>query len=85
MLQICSLLPSAAEIIFAVGASDLLVGVSHECDYPADAARLPKVTCSKIAANLPSEQIDAAVRLNLADAGSLYELDLALLERLGPI
>src|ERR1700730_6691164 len=42
-MRICSLLPSATEIVFALGAGDLLVGVSHECDYPAATARIPKV------------------------------------------
>jgi iron complex transport system substrate-binding protein len=62
----------------------LLVGVSHECDYPAPTAQIPKVTRSKIPPGLSSEQIDAAVRSNLQAAGSLYELDLPLLEELQP-
>jgi len=83
-VRICSLLPSATEIVFALGAGGLLVGVSHECDYPAATAHIPKVTRSNIPLGLSSEQIDAAVSSNLRAAGSLYELDLPLLEELQP-
>ena len=83
-MRICSLLPSATEIVFALGAGDLLVGVSHECDYPATTAQIPKVTRSNIPLGLSSQQIDAAVSSNLQAAGSLYELDLPLLEELRP-
>jgi iron complex transport system substrate-binding protein len=83
-MRICSLLPSATEIIFALGAEDLLVAVSHECDYPAGTAQIPKVTRSNIPLGLSSAEIDAAVSSSLQAAGSLYELDLPLLEQLQP-
>jgi iron complex transport system substrate-binding protein len=83
-MRICSLLPSATEIVFALGAGDLLVGVSHECDYPTATAQIPKVTRSNVPPGLSSEQIDAAVSSNLRTTGSLYELDLPLLEELQP-
>jgi iron complex transport system substrate-binding protein len=83
-VRICSLLPSATEIVFALGAGEMLAGVSHECDYPAAATRIPKVTRSNIPAGLTSGQIDAAVSSKLQALGSLYELDLPLLERLQP-
>lgn len=83
-MRICSLLPSATEIIFALGAEDVLVGVSHECDYPSATARIPKVTRSNIPSGLSSKQIDSAVSSNLETAGSLYELNLPLLEELQP-
>ena len=48
-MRICSLLPSATEIVFALGAGDSLVGMaSHECDYPAAASGIPKITRSRI-------------------------------------
>ena len=47
-MRICSLLPSATEIVFALGLDDDLVGVTHECDYPPEARRLPAVTASII-------------------------------------
>ena len=46
-LRICSLLPSATEIVFALGLGERLVGVTHECDHPPEAARLPAVTASR--------------------------------------
>jgi len=42
-LRICSLLPSATEIVFELGLSDRLVAVTHECDYPPEATRLPVI------------------------------------------
>ena len=47
-LRICSLLPSATEIVFALGLGERLVGVTHECDHPPEAARLPAVTASTL-------------------------------------
>ena len=83
-VRICSLLPSATEIVFGVGMGDSLVGVSHECDFPEQARGLPKVTRSKIPTGASSEQIDSLVSSTLTAEGSLYELDLALLEKLQP-
>lgn len=82
--RIVSLLPSATEIICALGLRDRLVGVSHECDWPADVDRLPAVTRSRIPAGLPSSAIDQLVRDQLAGERALYHLDLPLLERLAP-
>ena len=42
--RIISLLPSSTEIVFALGLGDKLVAVTHECDYPAEAAKLPAIT-----------------------------------------
>ncbi len=83
-MRICSLLPSATETVFALGHGDSLVAVTHECDYPAQAARIPKVTRTNIHTGLSSREIDAAVSSRLNRTGSLYELDLDLLERLQP-
>jgi iron complex transport system substrate-binding protein len=83
-MRICSLLPSATEIVFALGRGDSLVGVSHECDYPEQARQIAKVTRSKIPPGISSERIDSAVSSTLETEGSLYELDLELLERLQP-
>ena len=83
-MRICSLLPSATEIVFALGQEHLLAGVTHECDYPPAALRLPQVTRTNIAPGLSSAQIDAAVSSTLGTTGSLYELDLHLLEDLQP-
>jgi iron complex transport system substrate-binding protein len=83
-VRICSLLPSATEIVFALGMGDSLVGVTHECDFPAAALRLPKVTRSHIPPGISSAEIDAAVSSALGTAGTLYELDRARLEELRP-
>jgi iron complex transport system substrate-binding protein len=83
--RICSLLPSATEIIFALGLQDNLVGVTHECDFPPEARDKPHVTRSLIdAGSLSGAEIDAAVRESLADGNTIYGLDDALLRRLEP-
>jgi iron complex transport system substrate-binding protein len=83
--RICSLLPSATEIIAALGELDLLVGRSAECDFPPSVAGLPVVTSARIdSAELNSAAIDAAVRAALADGRSLYAVDAELIARLAP-
>ncbi|MGH9468892.1 MAG: cobalamin-binding protein [Terriglobia bacterium] len=83
-MRICSLLPSATEIVCALGMGESLVGVSHECDYPVEVARIPKVTRSNIPPGLTSSEIDSTVSSTLQNSGSLYELDLPQLESLNP-
>jgi iron complex transport system substrate-binding protein len=83
-MRICSLLPSATEIVFALGEGGSLVGVTHECDYPPETSQIPKVTRSNIPDGLSSHEIDSAVSNALEGAGTLYELNLPLLEELHP-
>lgn len=83
-MRICSLLPSATEMVFALGMGDSLVGVTHECDFPSEVRGIPKVTRSHIPAGAASGEIDSLVSSTLATQGSLYELDLPLLESLQP-
>jgi iron complex transport system substrate-binding protein len=84
-MRIVSLLPSATEIVHAVGLGDRLVGVSHECDHPAAVRGLPRVTRSLIpAAAATSAEIDAAVRDGVRRRQPLYAIDAALLARLRP-
>ena len=83
-MRICSLLPSATEIVFALGMGDSLVGVTHECDYPPETARIPRVTSSNIPEGLASSEIDRMVSSNLVTQGTLYELNRELLEKLAP-
>ncbi|GAC1325598.1 MAG: cobalamin-binding protein [Chloroflexota bacterium] len=83
--RICSLLPSATEIVCALGLEDRLVGVTHECDYPASIENVPRVTSSTIdSTNLSSGQIDEAVRNSLAERATLYHLDPELMEEIHP-
>lgn len=84
-MRIASLLPSATEIVCALGLADCLVGVSHECDYPAAVvADLPKLTRSAIPQGLSSAAIDAAVSTRLRNGESLYLLDGATIQALQP-
>jgi iron complex transport system substrate-binding protein len=83
-MRIVSLLPSATEIVCALGLGDELVGVTHECDHPAFVRGLPKVTTTSIPHDATSGQIDALVREQLATERALYHLDLPMLEELAP-
>ena len=84
-LRICSLLPSATEIVAALGQADRLVGRSAECDFPPTTSRLPVVTSARIdTEDLTSAAIDAAVRHALADGRSLYAVDADVIARLAP-
>lgn len=80
-----SLLPSATEIVCALGLSDRLIGVTHECDYPEEIRSRPHVTSSLIDADtLSGGDIDRAVRDSLADQETIYGLDSNLLADLQP-
>ncbi len=83
-MRIVSLLPSATEMICALGLEDQLVGVTHECDFPAFVRGLPKVTRTLIPAEAPSAEIDRLVRERLRTNRALYTLDLPTLEGLRP-
>jgi iron complex transport system substrate-binding protein len=83
--RIISLLPSATEIVFALGLGAEVRAVTHECDYPAEALTKPHITRSLLAPDLSSGAIDAAVREQLvADAHSLYTIDRDLLADIAP-
>ena len=83
--RIVSLLPSATEMLLALGLDAEVRAVTHECDYPAAALGKPHITRSLLAPDLSSGEIDAAVREQLvADAHSLYTIDRALLAEIAP-
>jgi iron complex transport system substrate-binding protein len=84
-MRVVSLLPAATEIVAALGRLDDLVGVSHECDFPAAVHDRPRVTRCAIHGNaLPSEESDRWVTETLAQTGTLYTLDEDLVRRLAP-
>jgi len=83
--RIVSLLPSATEIVCALGLEGSLVGVTHECDYPPAVVGKPQLTASRIAhQTMTSAEIDHAVRSQLDGHGSIYDLDEAQLRALEP-
>jgi len=83
-VRIASLVPSATEALFALGLGPSVVAVTHECDYPAQAERLPKLTSSVIETGLAPAEIDARVREVTGRGESLYRLDEPTLAALAP-
>ena len=83
-LRIVSLLPSATEIVAALGLVDCLVGRSHECDYPPGIANLPVCTAPKFNPEGTSRQIHDRVEEVLQAALSVYQIDLTTLKQLQP-
>lgn len=83
-MRIVSLVPSATEILFALGLGDAVVAVTHECDYPPAARDLAKVTRDALPRDLTAGQIDAAVRARTDQGEAIYELDVEALHALRP-
>jgi iron complex transport system substrate-binding protein len=85
-MKIVSLLPSATEIVFALGLGDDLIGVTDECDFPAEAVTKPVVSRSALPQGRPltSREIDAAVRGRMDERRPLYLLDTDLIRREQP-
>lgn len=83
-MRIASLLPSATELICGLGLGDQLVGVSHECDYPAFVQGLPILTRSRIPPGLPSGEIDRMVTEQLESDSALYSLEMETLIKAAP-
>ena len=83
-MRVVSLLPSATEIVCGVGAREHLVGVSHECDHPADIAGLPVLTQARLRPAATSADVDRSVRDAARDALAVYEIDTDLLASLEP-
>jgi iron complex transport system substrate-binding protein len=84
-LKIASLLPSATEIVCALGLEKNLVGITHECDFPESIKGKPHLTASRIShETMSSAEIDHAVRSQLGGHGSIYDLDEQQLAELKP-
>jgi iron complex transport system substrate-binding protein len=84
-LRLISFLPSATEMVFALGLGDRLVGVSHECDFPAAAKTKPVVVKPVLPLEKMSlREIDAAVAERIGSGQNIYQVDERLLEQLAP-
>jgi iron complex transport system substrate-binding protein len=83
-MRIASLVPSATEALFALGVGDQVVAVTHECDHPPAATRLPRLTSSVIEGDLAPAEIDSRVRELTGRGESLYGLDETRLAELEP-
>jgi iron complex transport system substrate-binding protein len=83
-MRIVSMLPSATEIVCALGAGPSLVGISHECDFPAEVRGLPAVTRARLDAHGTSRAIDDEVRALVAAGLGVYEIDVEGLRTLRP-
>ncbi|HEY1777012.1 MAG TPA: cobalamin-binding protein [Solirubrobacteraceae bacterium] len=83
-MRIVSLVPHATELCFAIGLGDELIAVSHECDFPAAALDLPRVTSDLLPSGLDAAGIDAAVMERTAAGEAIYALDEARLRELEP-
>ena len=82
--KIISLLPAATEIVCALGLKDLLIGRSHECDYPPDIQNLPVCSEARFIPGSDSAAIDRQVKEILSDALSIYVVDKELIRQLKP-
>jgi iron complex transport system substrate-binding protein len=84
LMRIVSLVPSATEMLFALGLGSDVIAVTHECDYPPAALELPRVTRDALPPGLTSAEIDAEVKQRTLAGESIYELDTELLADLRP-
>ena len=83
--RIVSLLPAATEIAAALGLMDHVAGVSHECDFPSEANKRPRVSyCPVHNTGLTSREVDEWVRRALHENGAIYVIDEPLLRELRP-
>lgn len=83
-MRIVSLLPSATEIVCALGLTDSLVGISHDCDYPPEISGKAVLSEAIVTTDLPSGVIDATVRGQVHKGKSVYHLDERQLTSLQP-
>jgi iron complex transport system substrate-binding protein len=83
-MRIASLVPSATEMLFALGLGDSVVAVTHECDFPPAASELPHLTATVLPQGLSAGEIDAAVKSIVGEGKPLYSLDEERLAELAP-
>ena len=83
-MRIVSLLPSSTEILYALGLGDSVVGVTHECDFPPEAALKPALIKPRVDTHVPPAEIDRQVRDLVSRGESIYAIDADLLAALKP-
>ncbi|HEY6467071.1 MAG TPA: cobalamin-binding protein [Candidatus Acidoferrales bacterium] len=83
-MQICSLLPSATEILYALGLGDSVAGVTHECDFPAAAAKKPALIHPRLNLDVLPGEMDRQVSEMIARGESIYAVDADLLAKIAP-
>jgi iron complex transport system substrate-binding protein len=83
-MRVASLVPSATEMLFALGLGESVVAVTHECDFPREARSLPHLTRTVLPDGLDAGQIDTAVKATVGEGRALYELDEERLAALAP-
>jgi iron complex transport system substrate-binding protein len=83
-MQICSFLPSATEILYALGLGDSVAGVTFECDFPPAAAGKSIIVDTNLAHDLTSAEIDSSVNDYSSHGESLYRIDIQKLEAIKP-
>lgn len=82
--RIISLLPSATEVLYGLGVEKMLVGRSHECDYPSQVDEIPVCSSATVNNEMSSEAINEKVKESLLNAVSVYQLDIELIKSLKP-
>jgi iron complex transport system substrate-binding protein len=83
-LRICSLLPSATEILFALGLGDSVAGVTHECDFPPEAANKPPLIRPRVDPHAAPAELDRQVMEIVARGESIYAVDAEMLGKISP-
>jgi iron complex transport system substrate-binding protein len=83
-MRICSFLPSATEILYALGAGDSVAGVTFECEYPPEVAGKRVIVHTVMSGGLTPKEIDEVVRKQAATGRSLYVVDEAALKEIAP-
>jgi iron complex transport system substrate-binding protein len=84
-MRICSFLPSATEIVYELGLEDQLYGVTHECDFPPDAARKPHVVHSVFDGMEPtSAEINRVISERLQQGLGIYDIDQEIMKAAEP-
>ncbi len=83
-MRICSFLPSATEILYALGLGDSVAGVTFECDYPAEVRKKPVLVTSSLSHETDAAAIDRQVSAAAARGESLYRIDAEALKQIEP-